>query len=456
MVMEYLEGSDLSCVLRDKGPLPLRDAVEYVLEACSAVAEAHSLGIIHRDLKPSNLFLATRAGGQPVVKVLDFGISKFIPTRDSSADFDPSTTRTSAWLGSPLYMSPEQMTSAKKVDLRTDIWSLGAILFELITGQPPFNAATLPELFAAILHSPPAPFESLRPDAPPELGAVVRKALAKNLVDRYASVAELATALVPFGPRRARTAAERAVAVSEAAGITVRTARRPLDATLPEDTLTPMRSPIARLSEPGQPVDQRDSNLGGPLARITPYPVSDRGAASSASAPSTTKPRSPVIPIVAVLVTLGAATGGALFVRSRLRGEPPIAVDANHTPVAPATASASSSPSAPSATPAVSTPLAAPSAPSPSSSVADAGAASDAGSRAKLDAGSPARDAGAAKAARTTPRDGDKPTPSASPALPAAVPVDKPAPTSAPPPPPPADKPPPPPPSPPTMPGTLD
>ncbi|HEY3500068.1 MAG TPA: serine/threonine-protein kinase, partial [Polyangiaceae bacterium] len=131
MVMEYLEGADLGALLLQRGPLPIAEAAEYVLQACDAIAEAHALGIIHRDLKPPNLYLSRRADGSPVVKVLDFGISK---AQTAAGD---AMTRTSALMGSPLYMSPEQMTSSRDVDPRSDIWSLGIILYKLVSGRLP-------------------------------------------------------------------------------------------------------------------------------------------------------------------------------------------------------------------------------------------------------------------------------------------------------------------------------
>src|SRR6266511_1188050 len=135
MVMEYLEGGDLSQVLQSRGALPVEDAVEYVLQTCEAIAHAHVLGIVHRDLKPANLFLIRRPDGTAAIKVLDFGISKVMPAKGSSSD--NAMTRTRAVMGSPLYMSPEQMTSTRDVDGRTDIWALGVILYELLSGQPP-------------------------------------------------------------------------------------------------------------------------------------------------------------------------------------------------------------------------------------------------------------------------------------------------------------------------------
>ncbi len=206
MVMEYLEGSDLSA-LGNGGRVSLEDAVGYVLEACDAIAEAHSVGIVHRDLKPANLFLARQPDGSSKVKVLDFGISKAMVT---STGMDPSLTRTSSLMGSPLYMSPEQMKSAKNVDPRTDIWALGAILYELLTGNPPFYAESIPELSAKVLLEEPTPIRAHRPDVPEAVEAAVKRALAKDPAARFPTVADFAQALAAFGPPRTRANVERA------------------------------------------------------------------------------------------------------------------------------------------------------------------------------------------------------------------------------------------------------
>jgi serine/threonine-protein kinase len=210
MVMEYLEGRDLARLLEEDKTASVEDAVGYVLEACDAIAEAHSVGIVHRDLKPANLFLARQSDGSTKIKVLDFGISKAMMT---TTGMDPSLTRTSSMMGSPLYMSPEQMKSAKNVDPRTDIWALGVILYELLHGEPPFYAESIPELSAKVLLEEPVSIRSRRADVRPELEAIVVRALAKDPAKRYQSVAELAFALAPFGPARTRTNVERAARV---------------------------------------------------------------------------------------------------------------------------------------------------------------------------------------------------------------------------------------------------
>src|SRR5215471_9452446 len=174
MVMEYLDGRDLSAELRERGQLTARECVDYVLQAIEAVAEAHALGIVHRDLKPENLFLSKRADGSRTVKVLDFGISKTIMLGSSE---EQSLTQTATIMGSPFYMSPEQMRAPRNVDARSDIWALGAILYDLLAGQPPYVAETIPQLCTMMLESDPAPLREIRPEVPPELEAVVARCL---------------------------------------------------------------------------------------------------------------------------------------------------------------------------------------------------------------------------------------------------------------------------------------
>ena len=195
MVLERLTGRTLAALLEGNGPLEVRAAVSYIIDACHALAEAHALGIVHRDIKPENLFLTDRADGSRIVKVIDFGVSKV--TADQ-ATLDASVTTTSAVVGSPLYMSPEQLRAARDVDARTDIWSLGVTLYELLTGQGPFRWSTLPELCAAILKDDPRPLRELRPDVPEALEAVVMACLARESSLRPEAASELVRALRPF------------------------------------------------------------------------------------------------------------------------------------------------------------------------------------------------------------------------------------------------------------------
>jgi eukaryotic-like serine/threonine-protein kinase len=198
IVMEMLEGQDLAAFQKRRGPLPIDEAVLYVSQACHALAEAHAAGIIHRDLKPGNLFLTLRTDGSPCVKVLDFGISKH--TSPLGEGLDPEMTGARDLMGSPLYMAPEQMRSARKVDARADVWSLGAILYKLLIGRAPFQAPTIPEIFAAALGKPARLPSSIRPEIPRGLDAVILRCLDKLPSRRYATAADLFTALRPFGP----------------------------------------------------------------------------------------------------------------------------------------------------------------------------------------------------------------------------------------------------------------
>lgn len=210
MAMEYLEGQSLALTLQAHGRLDVVSAVEYVIQACEGLAEAHSRGIVHRDIKPDNLFLVERAPGWNAIKVLDFGISKF-------AFSDAGNIATGVILGSPCYMSPEQLRSTATVDHRTDLWSLGATLYELIVGCAAFDASqTLPELVTAILDKPSPRVREARPELPVELDEIIDRCLAKERDARFRSAGELAGALLPFATARSRVAAERAASMAPA------------------------------------------------------------------------------------------------------------------------------------------------------------------------------------------------------------------------------------------------
>ena len=206
LVMEYLDGKDLGAVLRDGGPLAVEVAVDYVIQACEALAEAHSSGIIHRDLKPSNLFLIQRLDGTPSIKLIDFGISKIlVPGADGDAG---EMTATAVMMGSPLYMAPEQMASARDVDGRADIWSLGIILHTMLTGAPPFRAPSVMQVYELIVQGAP-PIRKQRADVPEGIETTILKCLQKDRRQRFADVGELADALAEFGAPEARFIAER-------------------------------------------------------------------------------------------------------------------------------------------------------------------------------------------------------------------------------------------------------
>jgi serine/threonine-protein kinase len=214
LVMELLEGEDLAQALERRGAMPEQVAIGYVLQALVALAEAHALGIVHRDLKPSNLFLATQPDGSTLLKVLDFGISKVRPAPGMA----PNLTVTGGLLGSPLYMSPEQIRSAKLVDQRSDLWSMGVILHELVTGRPPFTAEQVPGVLAAIVADAPMSVRSVRPDLSHGLEAVVLRCLSKDTRARFASAAEVAQALAPLAAVEDRAMIRRIIGVSGGAG----------------------------------------------------------------------------------------------------------------------------------------------------------------------------------------------------------------------------------------------
>jgi eukaryotic-like serine/threonine-protein kinase len=196
MVMELLDGCDFGTILEKRGQLPSTEAVSYVLQACEALAEAHAAGIVHRDLKPENLFMTTGVDHRPLVKVLDFGLAKEM-SQPGVAESGRSLTGPLA-MGTPAYMSPEQIKSTRDVDARADIWSLGAVLYELVSGRLPFDAQSLPELIAAIVRDPPRPLRELAPHVPEKLVAVIARCLEKNPADRYPKISKLAAALEEF------------------------------------------------------------------------------------------------------------------------------------------------------------------------------------------------------------------------------------------------------------------
>jgi eukaryotic-like serine/threonine-protein kinase len=299
MVMEYLEGGDLAAAVKN-GPLPVADAVEHVLQACEAVAEAHALGIVHRDLKPANLFLTRRPDGTPSIKVLDFGISK-----STSAGSQGGMTRTATLMGSPFYMSPEQLASAKNVDPRTDIWALGVTLFELLTGRLPFDGESLPELCLQIVQNPMPSARALRQDIPPGLEAVITRATMKDREQRYRDVAELAAELTPFATERARASAER---ISRILG----------------------KSPEPRVPEVA------------PDSVAAPVPNANTAAAASwgATAPTVEKVSRPTALLAGAGVTLAALVAGGLFLftrheTTRLAPDTPVAASSATDPATP-------------------------------------------------------------------------------------------------------------------------
>jgi serine/threonine-protein kinase len=213
MVMEYLEGCDLGQLLSKHGRLPIETAADYIVQACEAVAEAHAQGIVHRDIKPQNLFLTQHLGGGSLVKVLDFGVSK-------TASAGASLTQSMTVIGSPLYMSPEQMRSSRDVDRRSDIWALGVVFFELLTGRLPFDGDSIPALCLKVVSDTAPSLATLRPDVSPELAAIVARCLEKDRERRFGDAAELAAALSRFVTPASHASIERARMVMSGFGRT--------------------------------------------------------------------------------------------------------------------------------------------------------------------------------------------------------------------------------------------
>ena len=350
MVMEYLEGSDLSRVVRKRGALPVEEAVDYLLQACEAIAEAHSLGIVHRDLKPANLFLTKGADGSDIVKVLDFGISKD-SGQAGEGEEEMQLTRTTAVLGSPYYMAPEQMRSTRSVDARADIWSLGIILYQLLTKKVPFKADSFVELALMVVNEEPKPPSSLRPEIPPGLEAVVLRTMRKKPDERYLNVAEFAAALAPFGPLTAITSAERIARVQGAPVPSIQHYERASSVSVPPPASTthPPQSVAASSVGPnsgstGSAVLSSGPTIPGvaqitqpsPTAAPTLPPQTSTHGTSSAGAPTsatgaawtgspTTQSRRTGALIIGVGVAVGALAviGTVALTRGHSDGSPP-------------------------------------------------------------------------------------------------------------------------------------
>ena len=302
MVMEFLDGHDLAAELERRGRFSVADAVDCVLQACTAMSEAHALGIVHRDLKPSNLFLA-REGEATVVKVLDFGISKMAAT-----ELDVHVTSTLATMGTPLYMSPEQIRSTKSVDARADVWSLGVILFELLSGRPPFTGSAM-AVSAAIVADPPPSLRELQPGVPESLEHVVVKALAKTPDARWPDVQSLAVALAPFRGGRV------SILPSGARG---RLTSSPSLASGPT-----LAAPTPGISV--SPMAHTEAAVPG----ATPAPVITAGSWAAQPVGTTTRPRRGRVAFLAALSAVsvvGIAVGAAVVLRpARVTSDVPVA-----------------------------------------------------------------------------------------------------------------------------------
>jgi serine/threonine-protein kinase len=333
MVMEHLEGQDLSRIAKSGERIPIGVVVAWVIEACRAIGEAHSLGIVHRDLKPHNLFLAKRRDGSQRIKVLDFGISKV--AGDSNG-----LTRTGAGMGTPKYMAPEQALSAADVDARADIWSLGVILYQLCTGEVPYPGETPTQVYAAITTRAATPPSLVRPDLPPGLEAIILGCLERQRERRIASVQELVTRLTPFAtPAESFIVEDRA---GSAPGLPSGATLEPSFYTVPGDLRSTGTVPLAERAPMSStkplPEIAPPAPAGGGAPTLVPQgpPVSTMDAA----APERPASRRTVGAIAVAL--LAVASASLFFVFRGSSAERPPATTATATPPAPPAAAPAS------------------------------------------------------------------------------------------------------------------
>jgi eukaryotic-like serine/threonine-protein kinase len=342
MVMELLNGHSLRDELRQRGPLPIEDAVRYLREACEGVDEAHRAGIIHRDLKPANLFLSVEGEGW-VVKVVDFGIAK-----TSDADAAGYRTATDAALGTYHYMSPEQARSPRSVDARTDVWSLGVVLYQLLSGRLPFQGDSAFGVMYALATQKVPSLGDARADAPEALVAIVERALCKDAEGRYQTVRELSDALAPFD-----TAYQQLSSRSPISGARAPSSRLPA----PSAKSPPLSSPAVGATPPS-PVSTRSPSSGAGSAEAfdigsattISWPVAGDGGPVE-SAPSgakgdnvlSTGSRRPAksnssVPFRAVIGMVGVVIGGGIVVTvgvSHLRANAAVSAPAARSTGAP-------------------------------------------------------------------------------------------------------------------------
>ena len=325
-VMEHLEGHDLAVELLHRGSLPVRDAVECAMQVCEALAVAHAKGIIHRDIKPENLFLVDRGDAIPVIKVLDFGISKATLRGSIFGSSLPQLDKTRV-LGTPFYMSPEQIRSTDSVDVRTDIWSLGMVLYELLTGQPGFVGDSISAVCETIKNEPLPPLAGRRPDLHPGLVTVIERCLEKDADKRFPNVGELSLALLPFAPKRARLCAERACNALRAAGVNTRVV-----STVPPPSSQPafdkkLIEHIRRAAD----LRESDPAVFEPSTGRVANPFTSPIAAAPAVAPQAKKGQKGkgrgilLIAGVAIIVLLAVAFFAARAIRAKSTAKPPAA-----------------------------------------------------------------------------------------------------------------------------------
>ncbi len=326
MVMELLEGENLARLIAKRGLPAIEEVIGWAIETCGGLSVAHANGIVHRDVKPENIFIANVLGGRRTVKLLDFGISRLALTGSGSSERrgrDPNAEL--KILGTPLYMAPEQILSSKAADPRIDIWSLGVVLFEMLAGKPPFTGKNAEELCGHILDGEIPDLHTLCPDLDPDLAAVVQRCLHREPDERFASVADLAVALLPWGPPRMAVSVEHTVHVLRAAGLTTvdvpaMISVRPSG----EQAISTSRSPGLRASVAPTSSAPRSSS---PPRRAEEGETEGAGRGSAALAVPSPTPHSSSRNIWIAAVAVVALLAVGLFASGVFKkSEPPVAV----------------------------------------------------------------------------------------------------------------------------------
>jgi serine/threonine protein kinase len=318
IVMQYLDGESLDALLEKRRQLDVAEAADILLQACEGIDEAHAAGVIHRDLKPSNLFVTTERG-KPFIRVLDFGIAK------STGPSDVSITACAAVFGSPGYMSPEQYEPTRNVDTRTDVWSLGVILYELLTGTRPFPGNTIAEVYAALHAGSYKNPAIVRAEIPPGVVQLIAQALEREPDKRLPSVEAFAAKLAPFGTD-----------VGQACYATIQRLRAgSSEGARNADSETPPPTSLATPPANNETTPVRATSSTGPSI-VVPQPKSDP--------PARRWPR-----YAAASVVVAAAAAASAIVLPRAHAARPVAspsaeVAMNVDPAPPSSASAGSTP----------------------------------------------------------------------------------------------------------------